>query len=268
MPKVTQILAMRKHRSIKSQRNPASKFALGCSGLISLFAALLAIFLAFGYARVTTDLPSVELLPYLIEGEKSPTNNPTRFYDQSGEHILLTLKNTQITDWEYLRYENDTNVQQESGNTENLLPEHLITATIASIDPYFWEHPGFNLRPNYYDEPTLAQHLVSEFLLAEETPSLIRSLRERLLAAQITSHFGREKILEWYLNSANYGNLAYGADAAARLYFDKPAAELSLAEAALLAGADQSPALNPLDATQAALENQRLVIQDMLDLFG
>ena len=76
-------------------------------------------------------------LMYLIEGEKSPTNNPTRFYDQSGEHILLTLKNTQITDWEYLRYENDTNVQQESGNTENLLPEHLITATIASIDPYF-----------------------------------------------------------------------------------------------------------------------------------
>jgi membrane peptidoglycan carboxypeptidase len=265
MPKVTQILAMRNHRLTKSQRNPASKFALGCSGFISLLAALSAIVLAFMYARVTIDLPSVEVLPHLIEGDKSPVNNPTRFYDRSGKHILLTLENPYIPDWQYLRYENDTKAEQKSDETQNSLPEDLVTATIASFDPYFWEHPGFNFRPNYISELTLAQHLISEFLLAEENPSLIRSLRERLLAAQITSRFGREKILEWYLNSANYGNLAFGADAAARLYFDKPAPELNLAEAALLAGTAQSPALNPLDAPQAALENQKLVIQDMLD---
>ena len=77
---------------------------------------------------------------------------------------------------------------------------------------------------------------------------------ERILAAQLTAYYGREKIVEWYLNSANYGHFAYGADAAARLYFSKPASQLNLAESALLAAVSQAPAINPLDAPQAAIQ--------------
>jgi membrane peptidoglycan carboxypeptidase len=112
--------------------------------------------------------------------------------------------------------------------------------------------------------PSLAAQLASSLLLKDEPASLRRSLREQILAVQITSRFGRQKVLEWYLNSASFGRLTYGADAAARAYFGKPAGELSLAEAAYLAATAQSPDLNPLDAPQAAQERQQAVIQKML----
>ncbi len=98
---------------------------------------------------------------------------------------------------------------------------------------------------------------MAELVLWQEPPGLRRALRERILAARFVRRYGRQKVLEWYLNSANYGRLAYGADSAARLYFGKPASELNLAEAALLAAVNQSPAINPLDAPQAAVQRQQ-----------
>ena len=101
------------------------------------------------------------------------------------------------------------------------------------LDTGFWTHAGYQL-DGWQDaqlHPTIAQRLVSDLLLFREGPSVRRALRERILAAQITAEFGREQVLEWYLNSANYGRHAYGAEAASRLYFGKSAAELNLAEA-------------------------------------
>ncbi|MDO8753940.1 MAG: transglycosylase domain-containing protein, partial [Anaerolineales bacterium] len=108
--------------------------------------------------------------------------------------------------------------------------------------------------------PTIAQKLVSDLMLYSEPPSWQRAIRERLLAAQITSQFGRTQIIEWYLNSANFGNHAYGVEAAAQLYFDKPADRLTLAESAILAAVSETPALNPLDAPQVAIQRGREVI--------
>lgn len=59
--------------------------------------------------------------------------------------------------------------------------------------------------------------------------------RELLIANEVTNRYSKDQILEWYLNTNFYGNLAYGVDAAARVYFGKSATELDLAEAALLA---------------------------------
>ena len=72
-------------------------------------------------------------------------------------------------------------------------------------------------------------------------------------------------MLEWYLNSANYGHLAYGAESAAQLYLGKSAHTLTLAEAALLAALPDTPALNPLDAPAAAIENQQQALQQLVD---
>ena len=101
---------------------------------------------------------------------------------------------------------------------------------------------------NYENHPTIAQKLVFDLLLFNEPPSLRRALRERILAAQITAQFGRTQILEWYLNSAHFGRYAFGADAAAQLYFGKSATGLSPAESAILAAVSDSPSLNPFDA--------------------
>jgi membrane peptidoglycan carboxypeptidase len=122
---------------------------------------------------------------------------------------------------------------------------------------------GYN-DPNVH--PTIAQKLVYDFILYREPPSLRRAIRERILAVQITSQFGREQILEWYLNSANFGNYAYGVDAASQLYFGKPASNLTLAESVILAATSETPALNPLDAEQVALERGRAVIYVLTEL--
>jgi membrane peptidoglycan carboxypeptidase len=229
---------------------------LGCALLLSLFVSLAGIVLGYFYIDLTRDLPSVDALPNLLEPPNGLLLQPTRLYDRTGEHVLLSLENPAAVNREYLTLD---------ANQPNYLPPALITATLATTDPDFWTHPGF-----YTDDQndgelhTLAQRLVSELLLWDEPPGWRRDFRERLLAAQITARFGRERLLTWYLNSTNYGRLAFGADAASRVYFDKPASELSLAEAALLAGVAQAPALNPLDTPTAATERQRAVLQEML----
>jgi membrane peptidoglycan carboxypeptidase len=110
----------------------------------------------------------------------------------------------------------------------------------------------------------LAQRLVSYLVLDTELPSLWRNIRERILAAQITAHFGREKVMEWFLNSAKYGEYLYGADAAARAYFGKSATKLTLAEAAMLTAISETPSINPLTGSLILKARQDKIIQRML----
>jgi membrane peptidoglycan carboxypeptidase len=264
--KVRSLIAMRQRRRSPAGSSQARRanvkriIGLGCSALLSISIALAGILLAFAYTNLTRGLPSVELLPALLEPPGGLLRQPTRLYDRSGEHILLSLENQAAAESQYLRY-----APASSSAEQPLLSSSLITATLATAEPNFWRRPGFSLSGIPQNAHlTLAQRLVDELLLQDEPPSLRRALRERLLAAQLTARFGHEKVLEWYLNNANYGRLAYGADAAARLYLGKSASQLDLAEAALLAAVSQAPALNPLDNPQAALERQKYVIQDML----
>ncbi len=236
--------------------SPASRLALGCSTLLSLLVTLSALAIAWGYTYIVQDLPAPEVLPLLLDPPDGLLLQPTRIYDRSGEHILLTLENPAGGDRQFLGLD---------PHQSNFLPSSLISATLAITDPTFWHHRGVSfqdLNPNSH--PTLAQRLVYETLLWGEPPGLKRALRERLLAAQITARYGRERVLLWTLNSANFGRLAYGAEAAAQVYFGKPASELNLAEAATLAASMEAPALNPHDAPQVALERGHQVIQKML----
>jgi len=201
---------------------------------------------AFAFASVTENLPSLDLLPELLDPSTGSLLQPTRLYDRSGTHLLMVLA-PQAAPRTYLPLD---------PNQPEHIPETLVRATLALLDQQFWTHPGYHLTglANPDEHSTLAQKLTADLLLWNEPPGLRRAIRERILAAQITSRFGREKILEWYLNSANYGHFAYGAEAASRLYFGKPVTEINLAEAAVLAAVNASPAINPLDASQAALQ--------------
>jgi membrane peptidoglycan carboxypeptidase len=244
-------LHVRRARRRPSRRSHFGQIGLLAGLLASLLAAVGGIALALAYSSLTRDLPQVDLLPVLLDTRSGRLLKPTRFYDRSGETVLAALENPAAGSRRFLAYDE--------------FPPSLIAATIASADPGFWRHPGFTLAGiRDGSHPTLAQRLVSELLLWEEPPSLRRALRERLLAAQATFRYGRRQVLAWYLNSADYGRLAYGAEAAAQVYFGKPARELSRSEAALLAGVARAPALNPHDAPEAALENGDLVLQAML----
>src|SRR5574338_1182977 len=241
-------------RMQKKERGSLS-VALSAGILFSLILAGLILAAALTYAGLTQALPSVEELPRLLNPPDGLLLRPTRVYDRTGTHLLLTFGVDDST---------RSYATLDETNPQHISPS-LAEAVVAITDPGFWKHSGYTLRgwqdPSLH--PTIAQRLVSDLLLGDEKPSLRRALRERMLAAQITRQFGRTQVLEWYLNSADFGRFAFGAEQAAQLYFGKSAAELSMAESALLAGVLQSPSRNPLEAPQAAIEKGREVIGDL-----
>jgi membrane peptidoglycan carboxypeptidase len=243
----------------RQRRSQAGRrWLAGCVMLVSALAGALILLLGLAYADLTRGLPSVDELPLLLNPPDGALLQPTRIYDRTGQHLLASLSSS-ATSRRYLPL-NPQNPQH--------LPESLVQATLAVNDPTFWNHPGYLLGgwQNPDQHPTLAQRLAYELLLWNEPPTWRRALRERLLAAQITARFGRTQVLEWYLNNADYGHYAYGAEAAAQLYLGKSATQLDLAESALLAAVGQAPALNPLDAPQAADQRRQELLRGMEDL--
>src|SRR5437764_1171621 len=95
--------------------------------------------------------------------------------------------------------------------------------------------------------------------------SVLRKLDEAILAVEIEHQYSKAQILEAYLNRIYYGNRAYGVEAAAETYFGKAARQLSLSEAALLAGLPQAPtALDPFSNLDGARARQRVVLEAMV----
>lgn len=262
MPSTIPILRARRERRLARQHASDTRkrnTLLSVGMVVSLLIAALIIVTAFSYVSLTRDLPSVGILPILLNPPNGLLLQPTRIYDRTGDHILYTFAPNDSSR-RYIPL-GDTNPQY--------LPKALVDAVIARTDPGFWSHPGYTVDtiPNYEFHPTIAQRLVADLLLFNEPPSLRRALRERILAAQVTAQFGRTQVLEWYVNSANFGRYAYGADAAAQLYFGKPVTELTTAESAILAGVSDSPSLNPYDAPQPAIERGRETIH-LMSAFG
>lgn len=230
---------------------------------LGLFAVLLLTFLgalvAAGvwYADLTAGLPAVEQVEQLLDPGSGLFLQPTRVYDRSGKTLLLTLENPGIP----RRY-----LKVDPAEPDRFSPD-LVRVTIALTDPGFWSHPGFLWDNLTAPQPTtIAERLAADLLLSQEPSGLRKALRMRLLAAQLIYRYGRPKVLEWYLNSAYFGRLSYGAESAARLYLDRSASELTLAEAALLVPLTAAPALNPLDAPAAALERRDAALDLLLEM--
>jgi len=130
---------------------------------------------------------------------------------------------------------------------------HLVRAIVAVEDQRFYDHKGIdlvrvagaaitNLRQGNRGQgaSTLTQQLArNSFLTSEKTYT--RKLKELVLARRIEAEYSKDEILELYLNKVYFGAGLYGAEAAALGYFGKPAADLSLAQAAMLAGLVKSP---------------------------
>ncbi len=255
MPDVLTITRQRRTRADSARQQLNRRLRRVGSGCVFVLTALTAVVFLLGalaYSSLTSDLPSVETLPVLLDHSDGLLREPTRVYDRTGQHLLLVLSPFD----EARQFISIDPARLES------LPGNLAQATLASLDPGFWTHAGYTLTG--LNEPdrhsTLAQRLVSDLLLWQEPPSFRRAVRERLLAAQVTAKYGSAQVLEWYLNSANYGRFAYGAETAARLYLGKSAVELNLAEAALLAAAGEAPALNPFDSPGAARQRSLEII--------
>lgn len=159
------------------------------------------------------------------------------------------------------------------------LSPYLVLATVAAEDRRFFSHGGVDpvgfaraLLQNATSDgvasgaSTLEMQLVRNLYMPDERTeqTLSRKIREALAAYRLDERATKSEVIEAYLNSVYYGNQAYGAEAAAQRYFGKAAKQLSISEAALLAGLPQSPiAYDPLVRLDQAKKRQTHVIELM-----
>src|SRR3990167_9200548 len=134
------------------------------------------------------------------------------------------------------------------------IPEYLKKATIAIEDKNFYKHSGFDplgiirgfsrifTRGYAQGGSTLTQQLVKNVLLTPEY-SVLRKIKEFILAVQIERKYSKDEILQMYLNEAPYGGTAWGVEAASETYFGKSVEDLNLVESAVLAGLPQRPSV-------------------------
>jgi len=173
--------------------------------------------------------------------------------DISSGEDLLQAESTLIMDREgNILYAVHGEENREIITLENISP-YLIDATIAVEDDEYYEHYGFDL-PCYAKAvaheifgfgirrgcSTITQQLVKNIFLDPEQ-TYKRKLQELILAIRVESRFDKDEILGMYLNEIPYGNNAYGAELAAKTYFDKSAAELTLTESAIMASMPKAP---------------------------
>jgi len=253
--KLVQVVALIKRRRTRTAAHKrafsqhALRAGVGLLAALGLVMATLATASLPLYLYLTQSLPPAETLEALLDPQYGELLLPTRFVDRTGQQVLLSL-------------EPPAGPRSFVAAADNY---YLAAAFIASQDPGFGEVTGRDLLDLDRGPQGIAEHLVSKLLLTAEPEGWVKSLRARILAADVVAKYGYQQVLTWALNTASFGYWTFGVESATRLYFDKPAAQLSLAEAALLAAVGQAPALNPLDAPELAIEYQHLILASMHD---
>ncbi len=153
------------------------------------------------------------------------------------------------------------------------LPPHLPQAFLAIEDRRFYDHQGLdpiglaraiwvNITAGVVREggSTITQQVAKNLFLSPDR-TLKRKVQEALLAFWMEATFTKDQILEIYLNRIYLGSGAYGIDAAAQRYFDKPARKVGLFEAAILAGLPKAPSrYNPVASPERATTRARIVL--------
>lgn len=214
------------------------------------------LFLFIGYVLwVGKDLPDPNRLNERVSEQS------TKIYDRTGQHLLYEIY-----------------VDKKRTIVElNEIPKYLVDGVIATEDKTFYEHHGIRplslLRSFAYGligkgrigggASTLTQQLVKNAILTNER-TLTRKIKEVILALWLEQKYSKDEILKIYFNEIPYGSTNYGVESAAQSYFGKHVSDLTLAEAATLAGMPQKPSvyLNNLDA----LKNKRnFVLQRMVE---
>ncbi len=209
-----------------------------------------------GLALSFRDLPDVRVLKGYVPIET------TYIYDINGELIA--------------RLHGDVN--REVVTLDRISP-HLKRSVLAMEDAYFYTHKGidpngigravlanFTAGGTVEGGSTLTQQLVKNLFLSNER-TLNRKVAEAVLAMRVEQVFTKEQILEMYLNQVFWGKNTNGAETASQNYFGKSAADLTLGEAAMLAGTIQAPSVfNPVDNYTEAKKRQGLVLDRLAEL--
>jgi penicillin-binding protein 1A len=226
--------------------------AAGILGTLAL-GVITSGFAAYYYLQPT--LPSVE------EMRDIQLQIPLRIYSRDGRLIDQIGEKKRMP----VEYEN--------------IPEIVVRAFLAAEDDRFFEHPGFDYQgivragikllltgSRAQGGSTITQQLAREYFLTRDR-TFIRKAKELILAIQIENEFEKPDILALYLNKIFLGQRAYGVAAAAEVYFGKTLNELTIAEAATIAGLPAAPSrLNPVANPDQARDRRGYVLRRMREL--
>ncbi len=220
--------------------------------ILLLFCMIILVsMLFFAYMASTANVQS------LADG----LNQATVIYDKDDD--VATLLSTNRT----------------QGVTIDQLPEHVTNAVIAIEDQRFHEHNGFDIKGitrAFFNNlisgritgggSTITQQLTKNALLSHEK-SYKRKVEELFLAVEIEKNYSKNEILQMYLNQVYFGSGAWGINHASKKYFDKNIRQVSISEAALLAGLLQAPsALDPYKNYDRAMNRRDVVLSKMLEI--
>ncbi len=220
-------------------------------------------FMLYQYYQIAATLPPVDDLR-----SRASQFETTHILDRNGD-VLYEIIDPSAGRRTYVRLQE--------------MSPFVIAATLATEDKNYYTHPGFDpwaiVRAFYQNfqtgdtvsgASTITQQLARTLLFDPEERgqrTYLRKVREALLAEEITRRYTKEEILELYLNEIYYGNLAYGIEAAAQTYFGVSADQLTLGQAAFLAGLPQAPSVYDIyNNRDITLERMRSVMVLMFEL--
>jgi membrane peptidoglycan carboxypeptidase len=264
MPRAQTILQRRQARRQRvrtARRVPL--LLLGLAAALAVLAGILASGAAFALGALTDGLPSVMTIERRFSTGGLRAFATTRLFDRESNLLLAEATHPGAAERRWLTVERSTLERPQVD---------FLRALIAYQGPGFASDPGYNAAAllgallGASPRPTITEQLARDTLLPLadlDRSDLALRLRAALQAAELTRRYPKERILEWYLNSADFGHLAYGMDAAALVYFGKHANDLSLAESAMLAGIPARPQVNPFDFPLEARTRQLEVLLTM-----
>lgn len=259
------VIAKQKNlRSIK--RKLSSKFKLG---LMQFFLILLAGFCAVGlFAGIGIYKGLIDTAPDIDSIDVIPQGYATTIYDSNGKAIQKLVGS-------------DAN---RIYKTIDEIPEDVQNAFVAIEDSRFWEHSGIDIKgifratvsgiaSNEFDQgaSTLTQQLLKNQVFNGGNEILFfnkvqRKIQEQYLAIQLENQLDKKTILEYYLNTINLGQNTLGVQSASNRYFDKDVSELTISEAAVIAGITQNPsAFNPITHPKDNEKKRAIVLKYMLE---
>jgi penicillin-binding protein 1A len=200
-------------------------------------------------------------LPSVAEMREIPLQIPLRIYSRDG------------------RLMQQVGEQRRTPVAFDDIPDIVVQAFLAAEDDRFFEHPGFDYQgilraavklvrtgARAQGGSTITQQLARNYFLSRDR-TFIRKAKELILAMQIEKSFTKQEILELYLNRIFLGQRSYGVAAAAQVYFGKTLNELSVAEAATIAGLPAAPSrLNPVRNPELASNRRSYVLRRMQEL--
>lgn len=160
------------------------------------------------------------------------------------------------------------------------IPPVVVQAVLAAEDDRFFEHPGIDYQGTLRailsfilsaGEPgqggsTITQQIARQYFLTRDR-TLVRKFKEWILAIRIEREFTKQEILDIFLNTTFFGQHAHGVAAAAQTFFGKPLGEISLSDAAIIAGIPRGPSIfNPITSPEAAKQRRAYVLRRMREL--